>query len=229
MKPLPPGQRLKLAISESGLSQRRVAIAVGRAPQSITNAIRRDRVSADLARAVASITGHRWEWLFSGDEPARNETGGTLRAISQALRRIPVISLDLAAGWPRSVREAGNMGEVTVDKELAEGLGDSAFCVVIEDDSMRDASSESVQRGDKVIIDPSITPRPGDLVVATIAGHPSALFRKYRERGQDGLGKTQVELVPLNPDYASATGTISDDTKIIGVMIEHRRVRRASR
>jgi len=223
-----PGQRLKQSITDSGKSQRQVSIAIGVERQSITNAIRRDRVSPELAQAVATVTGDRWEWIYSGQLPRGRETddSGSVRLLSQAVRRVPVISLAQAKAWPRSVGEMREMHDVAVDIELAAGLSDAAFCIVIDDDSMRDNSAESVQRGDKVIIDPAIPPQPGDLVVAEMVGQGSILFRKYRERGHDSGGVAHIELVPLNPDYAPSSGVVSDEIRIIGVMVEHRRQRR---
>lgn len=118
------------------------------------------------------------------------------------------------------------MGDVEVDRELAESLGTASFCVVIEDDSMRNASPESVQRGDKVVIDPEITPRPGDLVVATGRDLPGTVFRKYRERGTSATNQPLIELVPLNADYSASVVTLGDAARIVGVMVEHRRARR---
>lgn len=227
MEELTPGQRLAKAIKESGRSKRQIALALGLKAPSITNAIRRDVVSAKLAQGVAEQTGYRWEWLLTGDgEPTQEEFLPTIRPVSQSVRRIPVISLSHAATWPRGVREGDSMGDIEVDRELAEGLGSSSFCIVIEDDSMRDISPESVRRGDKVVIDPAVTPRPGDLVVAHCDSPSGTIFRKYRARGTDAEGHPIVELLPLNSDYASVEMSLTGRNRIIGVMVEHRRARR---
>lgn len=224
-----PGGRLRAAIDESGKSQRRIALAIGVSPQSITNAIRRDNVSPALAQAVASETGHRWEWIYSGQEPAR-PTGDAhaVHTVSQAGRRVPLFSLSAIHAWPRK-------GEPTtmflyVDAELASTLGEHAFCLSVDDDSMRDDSVDSIAQGDKVVIDPAVKPHPGDLVVAIVPGQPHALFRRYRERGHNAAGALQVELVPLNPNYATVAATIgAGGATLCGVMVEHRRQRRTLR
>ena len=78
--------------------------------------------------------------------------------------------------------------------------------------------------GDRVIIDPEVTPTPGDCVVAK-NGEDEATFKKYRPRGLDQAGNMVFELVPLNDDYPIIR---SDATpvRIIGTMVEHRKYRR---
>ena len=81
--------------------------------------------------------------------------------------------------------------------------------------------------GDRVLIDPELTPGPGDFVAAKNDGE-GATFKKYRARGINERGDTVFELVPLNPDFA----TLRSDLQplcIIGVMVEHRKKYRRPR
>lgn len=80
------------------------------------------------------------------------------------------------------------------------------------------------QPGDRVIIDPSVRPQPGDYVVAK-NGEEEATFKKYRLRSINEQGVEVFELVPLNPDYPSIR---SDEVpiKIVGTMVEVRKYRR---
>lgn len=81
--------------------------------------------------------------------------------------------------------------------------------------------------GDRVIIDPEMSPSPGDFVVAK-NGREEATFKKYRPRGINVEGNTVFELVPLNDDYP----TMRSDTEhleIIGVLVEHRKKYRKSK
>lgn len=121
------------------------------------------------------------------------------------------------------------MGMLMVDGPTTEGLAAEAFAITVDDDSMRNGTPESVQRGDIAVIDPKIEPQPGDLVVARVDGMARAFFRKYREVGHDSSGNLIVELVPLNPDFAPLTIDGSRPGKVIGVMVEHRRIRRPTR
>jgi SOS-response transcriptional repressor LexA len=125
--------------------------------------------------------------------------------------------------------QAGMMTEVVDPFALGEGLElittdldltGRAFGLIIEGNSMAPEFNE----GDKIIIDPSLAPRPGDYVVAK-NGHEEATFKKYRPRGTDDSGNLVFELVPLNDDYPTLNSQ-RDHMQVIGVMVEHRKYRR---
>ena len=78
--------------------------------------------------------------------------------------------------------------------------------------------------GDRVIIDPNVTPQPGDCVVAK-NGDDEATFKKYRPRGIDAQGRLVFELVPLNDDYPTIRSDVTP-AHIVGTMVEHRKYRR---
>lgn len=81
------------------------------------------------------------------------------------------------------------------------------------------------KEGDRIVIDPSIEPMPGDFVV-TKNGHKEATFKKYRPRGKfDENGNAVFDLLPIDPDYPPMH---SDKVplRIIGTMVEHRRYRK---
>lgn len=131
-------------------------------------------------------------------------------------RPIPVISsvqagalTDMEAPYPPG---AGYAYEYT-DSDLSEW----AFALDIEGLSMM----PEFRPGDRIIVDPEISPNPGDFVVAK-NGSAQATFKKYRPRGIDHDGNEIFELVPLNDDYP----TMRSDTHrltVIGVMTEHRK------
>jgi SOS-response transcriptional repressor LexA len=227
-----PAQRLRTAINSlvPKTSLRKVALAAGLSPQTLSNAIRRDSISVDVAKALEPVTGYHWQWLFDGTGPMKHREGNVVLAdLAQGMRRIPVISLDAAVNWPTNSKDEGVMGEILVDGPTTEGLGSSAFAITVDDDSMKSGTPESVQRGDIVIIDPDVKPQPGDLVVAQVHGMTRGLFRKYRELGLDAEGRASVELVPLNPDFAPLKFDADRPGSIVGVMVEHRRLRRVAR
>ena len=134
-------------------------------------------------------------------------------------RRIPVISYV----------QAGMMTEAVDPFELGGALetiftdldsSDQTFALIIEGTSMLPEFSE----GDKIIIDPALSPRPGDFVVAK-NGSEEATFKKYRPRGTNERGEMVFELVPLNDDFPTLNSE-RDYLRIIGVMVEHRKYRR---
>jgi len=105
---------------------------------------------------------------------------------------------------------------IATDLDLSAG----AFGLIIKGPSMEPEFKE----GDKVIIDPAVSPQPGDFVVAKNS-HEEATFKKYRPRGTSERGEMVFELVPLNDDFAILHSE-RDHLHIIGVMVEHRKYRR---
>ena len=88
----------------------------------------------------------------------------------------------------------------------------------------RTDSPDSFSDGDLVIIDPNVTPRPGEYVAVKNC-EQEATFKKYRPRGLNAQGQEYFELVPLNPDYETMRSDLQPIT-IIGTMVEHRKFRK---
>lgn len=97
----------------------------------------------------------------------------------------------------------------------------SVFFLRIKGDSMAPVFIE----GDLVLIAPTVSPRPGDYVVATDATG-EATFKQYRDLGLNESGHHVFELVPLNPIYAPMRSD-RQELAIVGTMLEHRRFRRS--
>lgn len=91
-----------------------------------------------------------------------------------------------------------------------------AFALEIKGDAM----APTFKGGDKILIDPAVTPGPGDHVVASEKGG-EVTFRKYRAVGKNESGNEIFELIPLNDDYSTVRSDTSELT-VIGTMIEHR-------
>ncbi|MGY9006850.1 MAG: helix-turn-helix domain-containing protein [Rhodospirillales bacterium] len=104
-------------------------------------------------------------------------------------------------------------------------MGPDGFAIVVTDDSM---APEYIAE-DIVFIDPDVSPRPGDIVVAHVLHDNQAVLRKYRPKGALQQETLEVDLVPLNQDWP--TGIIDREIpgKIIGTVIEHRRYRKGPR
>ena len=134
-------------------------------------------------------------------------------------RRIPVINY-VQAGKLTEVTNiydvAGSAEWILTDLDLSP----SAFALTIKGNSMTPEFNE----GDRIIVDPSVKPQPGDFVVAK--NHKEeATFKKYRQRGVDESGNDIFELIPLNDDYQSLRSDVVP-LQIIGTMIEHRKYRK---
>lgn len=136
------------------------------------------------------------------DLPLIEGEGLSIKPVGQ--RQVPLLSwLSVQSG-----RFDEPIDILTTDMKLSEG----AYALEITDGAM----SPVFKPGDRVIIDPSIEPVPGDYVLAiSKTKNPSeACFRKYRMKTQSSFC-----LVPLNPDFPQIEG---ETVNVIGVMVEHR-------
>ena len=79
-------------------------------------------------------------------------------------------------------------------------------------------------QGDCVIMQRSLSPQPGDYVVA-VNGEGESVFKRYRVVKTDEQGRTVFALVPTNSDFPTMT---SDELPLLvrATMIEHRIYRR---
>lgn len=138
---------------------------------------------------------------------------------SQDQRRIPVISY-VQAGMMTEAIDPFALGDgfETILTDL--NVSEQTFALIIEGPSMLPTFNE----GDKVIIDPTVSPQPGDFVVAKNT-EEEATFKKYRPRGTGEHGQMVFELVPLNDDFPTLQSE-RDHLRIIGVMVEHRTYRK---
>jgi SOS-response transcriptional repressor LexA len=134
-------------------------------------------------------------------------------------RRIPVLDYVQAGRWTGVDPGAG-------DEEMRETIATdlehppSTFALRIRGNSMEPEFRE----GDVVVIDPTLTPHPGDFIVATDAGG-EATFKQYRSAGINERGDNVFELCPLNPLYAPMRSD-RQQIAIVGVMVEHRKYRK---
>lgn len=178
-------------------------------------------VPADMPSKEAS--GDYIAGSVAGPEPTIGEKKpaayGNFERAPVGYREIPVISY-VQAGMMTEAIDPFSLGDgletITTDLELSE----VAFGLIIKGLSMEPEFKE----GDKVIIEPAISPQPGDFVVAKNT-EEEATFKKYRPRGTSESGNMIFELVPLNDDFATLHSE-RDHLHIIGVMVEHRKYRR---
>lgn len=172
------------------------------------------------ARRIEKATGKPVGWM---DQAQQGTTASAAEAFDENVRPaaigarpIPVIS-SVQAGALADMESPYPPGAGYAYEYTDQDLSDWAFALDIEGLSMM----PDFRPGDRIIVDPEISPNPGDFVVAK-NGSAQATFKKYRPRGMDANGNEIFELVPLNEDYATMR---SDDHKlsVIGVMTEHRK------
>lgn len=177
------------------------------------------------ARLLAEDVGLHPDW-FNNSWPTPNEVAqgarieGNVTPAAIGGTRIPVINYVQAGMWSGVIDGTQHSDAddwLTTDQQLSR----SAFALEIKGESML----PEFKPGDRVIIDPEISPLPGDFVAAK-NGEEEATFKKYRPRGADASGEAIFELVPLNDDFATIRSS-ETHIRIVGTMVEHRKYRRA--
>jgi len=156
---------------------------------------------------LAEALGCAPAFLIDGDGPVFSESHFS------GLHQIPLLAQGEVTQWldgARQIKPARLM-----HNDLA--LSAQSFALRVEDNAMTPA----IQRDDVVIIDPCVSPQPGDCVLAR---HQSVmLLRTWRQRGT--AGDQQVfELAPANIDYPLLHSE-RDKLMLAGTVVELRRYR----
>lgn len=228
--PLPPsdnaqssaatlGQRIRARRDAAGLTQEKLAVQCGVSRAAVAQwEAGVTRPSLDNLVKVAEALNVWLSWLTVGDQSLPDTPNPF--APASPFRGIPVIDYGQAGLW-------GAEGALPVDasREIIAADAETsqrAFALVIRDNSMTPEFSE----GDKIILDPDVTPQPGDLVVAKLDSEPEATFKKFRPRGADASGASPIELAPLNPDWPTLVINAESPGRIIATLVEQRRYRR---
>lgn len=173
-------------------------------------------IEASQFAALSKFLRVEPEWLRTGVGPM--EGAANVRLAEVGTRRIPLISSVQAGLMNETVTPfppGAGFEYLLTDLELSDG----AFALEIDGHSMEPEFRE----GDRIIVDPILSPIPGDYVVATNVRN-EATFKKYRPRGLGPEGMEMFDLVPLNPDFPTIHSE-QEQARVVGVMIEHRRYR----
>lgn len=213
-------KRLYEAASEArGIrGQSDLARVLNTSPQTIHNWETRG-ISKQGLLSIQTTLGILASWVQSGHGPKFVLDKSNVSTAQIGTKQIPLLSYVSAGHWTGAV-DAFQPNDahdwLVTDLELSDG----AFALEIKGDSML----PEFRPGDRVIIDPDITPQPGDFVVAKNCDD-EAMFKKYRPRGMDASGNIIFELVPLNDDYPTMRSDAAP-IRIVGTMVEHRKYRR---
>jgi SOS-response transcriptional repressor LexA len=140
-------------------------------------------------------------------------------SLALAGRQIPIIDFFGACHLSTAIARLPGAPVLIADAPM----GARCFALVIKDKTM----APDFQPGDRVIVDPEVSPDPGDFVVAHIQGEHEAILRKFRPRGASAEGNRQCELVALNPDWPTAQINRDSPGSVIGTVVERRRYRQA--
>lgn len=165
--------------------------------------------SSDLLRKAYPAQYH-------GQHAEAPKFDNNVRVIPAGVRSYPVISF-IQAGLLKELSDPYSPGDGFDVEYGDDDASPWAVFLEIEGDSML----PDFKPGDRVRIDPEVSPRPGDFVAARNTKQ-EATFKKYRVRGMSSNGNEVFELVPLNNDYPVLRSDEHHLT-VIGTMTEHRR------
>lgn len=100
---------------------------------------------------------------------------------------------------------------IPLSPELSKGLGENAFALRMQDDSMM----PELQVGDVFVVDPDLAIRPGGLVVAKLQDSNEATVRRYKQLSA-GNPAEEYELIAANENWASIQVSNMSEHKLIG-------------
>lgn len=203
------GQRIEEARLRAGKTLAEVGKACGgKTPQAVKNwQDGKSKPSGKDLMTLSDFLGVSFKWLIYGvdESPANGNLGDQLGG-----RTVPQID------W-------SNVGILKNEgRTIASGVvrthfpcGINSFAVKAVDRSNEAGTSDSIEAGSSVVIDPDEPLVPGDYCLAVVDGEP--MIRLYRPRG------TYIELVPANPNWPTVHAQLDD---IIGPVTETTKPRR---
>jgi transcriptional regulator with XRE-family HTH domain len=204
------GDRIRLRRKSLQLTQKQLAQQVKVSHVAISQWEKEETLprGENLLR-LAEALGCAPAFLIDGDGPVFSESayGG--------LHQIPLLFQRDVAQWltdDSSVRH-----ELLMHNDMA--LSQQSFAFRVEEQAMMPA----IVRDDVVIIDPQVSPQPGDSVLAL--QQQIALIRTWRQRSSEG-GVTQFELAPININFPELHSS-RENLKLIGTVVELRRYRQS--
>lgn len=159
------------------------------------------------------------EWLLNGSGNAVINNSGNVQQNSSGIRKIPVLDYVQAGIF----HEVGYDGINPIGETFTTYQSAKPECVFSLEVTGMSMAPDFIP-GDKIVVDASLAPKPGSLVIAQEIQHGEArtTFKKYRVIGVNEFGVDVIELVPLNPDYPTYNST-QIEISIIGVIVQHSR------
>lgn len=204
------GDRIRLRRKSLQLTQKQLAQQVKVSHVAISQWEKEETLprGENLLR-LAEALGCAPAFLIDGDGPVFSESA------YGSLHQIPLLFQRDVAQWltdDSSVRH-----ELLMHNDMA--LSQQSFAFRVEEQAMMPA----IVRDDVVIIDPQVSPQPGDSVLAL--QQQIALIRTWRQRSSEG-GVTQFELAPININFPELHSS-RENLKLIGTVVELRRYRQS--
>jgi len=209
------GARVLEVLTELEMSQSDLARKIGVRPQTINFVIRSGH-SSSLVVPIARVLRVSPHWLMTGLGQKTDVS------VDSRFSRLPVLTAAQVV-TADSYIDRFLSGEEAIPEAVTAQISNRSFAMVVESEAMR----PEILVGDLVIVDPTIRPVAGDLVVAVIS-KVEPVLRRYRVKGRDEKGVAIFELYATHPDHESFVSDLLD-VQLRGVVSERRRSRAAAR
>jgi SOS-response transcriptional repressor LexA len=127
------------------------------------------------------------------------------------LRTVPVISWVTAGRW----HEVSDPYEAGIAEDWVESdvKGSNVFALRVKGDSMEPEFVE----GDIIVVNPHVSPKPGDFVIVKNEDNDEAIFKQLKKYGDTYI------LHPLNPKYPDIELTARHKYRIVGKVVEKKK------
>ncbi|WP_240507685.1 MULTISPECIES: LexA family protein [unclassified Vibrio] len=208
---------VKSRMKEIGMTQDGLAENMGVSQASIARYLNKKREpDIDTIAKIMKCVGLS-EMILKQDGTVRTEA--ELSNTSKADRETqykgsyPLINAVQAGNWtevcePFTEYDSGSIEMIPTTEKASGG----SFWLTVEGDSMTSPVGISIPSGARILVDPSIQPANGNLVVAKLDNVNEATFKKLV------VDSGQKYLKPLNPNYPLMP--INGNCKIIGVVVD---------
>ena len=215
----PISERIRKNRMRLGLSQEQVASSLGvsRVAVSKWESGNSKNLKHENLLGLSQLFGISVNELLNGKSGSPQAFGENVKPVAiKGHRAVPLISKVPAGDMNLMFDEFAPGGGMDVAM-APETCGSHTFGLIVSGNSMETLFHD----GDVIIVDPDVSPRPGDYVVAR--NHMfEQTFKKYRLKGIDKNGKEIIELVPLNDNYPTISSE-DHEIEIIGTVIQHQR------
>lgn len=217
--------RIQLRMRELDLTQADIMRATNAARGTVSGWVNgSNSPSAKHIESLAKCLKTSSSWLLTGNDaksqPVIQVPNGNVTFVNVPLRQIPLLDY-VQAGLFHEVGYDG-VNPLGTSWTTYEGARpECVFSLKVEGLSM---APEFIP-GDELVVDGSLDPKPGSLVIAQEIQHGLArtTFKKYRVIGVNEYGVDVIELVPLNPDFPTLNSN-QIEISIIGVVVAHNRL-----
>ena len=207
------GERLKKARKYAGMTQVDLARAVGAKQGAISDLENGRNHSSTKLVQMAICLDVNAEWLSTGEGEMINKAKNNVsHSKNSNVIMCPIYN-------PEQIKEVVSNNQVNSRffEPTIKQVNENNYWLALDDDSMQ----PTFMTNHLVLINPTLTPEPGDYVIA-VDDAEHVLFRKWRDCGFDETtGQNYTQLIAHNSDYPTVDSRFTT-FEIYGVATEHR-------